>query len=113
MFSIFSIIKQFIFFIIIFVSFHFTYNYFRNLFLNKRCIFTPNEKFEEIHQLLRPTCPLTPPTNEPSSLTPIEIQTLEKESKDVSPTTPNTNENENIEKSSETIDNPLISSIDY
>jgi hypothetical protein len=83
MFSIFSIIKQFIFFAIIFISFHFTFNYFRNLFLSKRTIFTHNEKYDEIHQILQPMPSQPPPsptpTNAPPSLTETdEIQPLEK-----------------------------------
>jgi hypothetical protein len=85
MFFIFSIIKQFIFFAIIFISFHFTFNYFRNLFLSKRTIFTHNEKYDEIHQILQPMpsqpppSPSPTPTNAPPSLTETdEIQPLEK-----------------------------------
>jgi hypothetical protein len=85
MFYIFSIIKQLIFFIIIFISFHFTFNYFRNLFLNKKGIITPNEKYEEIYQILHPSCPFTTniksipkdiSTNNSLSLTNNEIQTF-------------------------------------
>lgn len=108
MFSIFSIIKQFIFFIVIFISFHFTYNYFRNLFLSKQNILTSNEKYDEINEILQnsntknnetlPSTTLTEPTKS-------EIQTLEKEIEE------NINETTHISLD-ETYHNELISPIE-
>lgn len=120
MFSVFSIIKQFIFFSIIFISFHFAYNYFRNLFLSKRDIFTPSEKYDEINEILQnPPSTLStnetslppPPLNDPPSLANPEIQSLEKETTEpvndsiLLPSIPST---ENI-----LCDSQVISSIDY
>jgi len=128
MFYIFSIIKQLIFFIIIFISFHFTFNYFRNLFLNKKGIITPNEKYEEIYQILHPSCPFTTniksipkdiSTNNSLSLTNNEIQTLENETNNKTINKENdivfsfSDTKEITEKTTEVIETSIISSIDY
>jgi len=118
MFSVFSIIKQFIFFSIIFLSFHFTYNYFRNLFLNKKDIFIPSEKYDEINELLQNPPPkptnensLSPPSplNDPPSLVNPEIQSLEKENTELV----NESSIPSIEEEEVLCDSPQISSIDY
>lgn len=120
MFSLFYIIKQFIFFSIIFIAFHFTYNYFRNLFLSKRDIFTPSEKYDEINEILQNPPPILSnnetslppppplPSNDPPSLVNSEIQSLEKETAESVKDSILISSTENV-----LCDSQAISSIDY
>lgn len=84
----FSYLKQLILFILFFISFHFAYNYIKNLFLNKKKdpeVFEPtkyNSVLNEINELLEkknnddPTIDSSLNKNESEN---IEIQSLEEE----------------------------------
>lgn len=119
MFSVFSIIKQFIFFTLIFISFHFTYNYLKNLFLSKKNIFISNEKYNEINEILQNSITKnneTLPSFLSTELTNPEIQTLEKEINENVKETNNNSLDETIQDVSMCpIENASteISSIDY